>query len=63
MKARILVCCLLLFATIGMSGCYQLGKATGATKRAAKQGAQEVKEGYRESVHEFKEGYHQGEKE
>ncbi|TVM35208.1 hypothetical protein [Oceanidesulfovibrio marinus] len=63
MKLRIFVCCLLLLFATGVSGHYQSARAAGATERVAKQGALDVKEGYRESVRELKADSHQGVKE
>ncbi len=53
MKSRIFISILLAaFAVSGVAGCYQMGKATGETKRAVK-----------ESVRDFEKGYRQGEQE
>ncbi|WP_167590427.1 hypothetical protein [Oceanidesulfovibrio indonesiensis] len=53
MKAKMMVFCIVAALVVsGLTGCYQMGKATGETKRAVK-----------ESVRDFKKGYHQGEQE
>lgn len=53
MKAKMMVLCIVAALVVsGLTGCYQMGKATGETKRAVK-----------ESVRDFKKGYHQGEQE